>query len=831
MAKAQSLDARLSLVTREKIEPIAIWQYVVVAICHFGLGALGHHFYLGQDYVSLGWPAIGVGAGFLAIWGLRVWWGILLSSLVLKFFFITPFSPVALVFAAGESGEILLAGYLLTRGIDWREGFRNLRQMRRGVVVGLVAPIFGAVFGALAIWLSPGSERISGQAYLSILFLWWMRSAIGFLMVSPMVASWRLRPRMVFGPFPKEGQALAVLVVGLCIVSFSDWVVTQPVPLWTGLLAGFLLLWSGARCGLFLTAHLAVFVLLSASMAALDRSAIFERIASGDFRSLWWVQLNVCTMGAITLSVLNSRAISLSTNAATAKRRLELLVQNSPLALVEWDMDFRIRVWSRKASEIFGYSEKEAVGQSGLELLVPAKERTSVYDQWLQVVEGADGVRHTNHNLTSSGEVILCDWYGSPVYDEQNQVVGVVAMAEDVTHREVAAARLQASEQRFQMVAEVIPQAISYYSTDFKCLYGNAAFLKFHDLEEAQLPIAIQDLATSEIWERIYPVLQNVCIGNPVKFLESIALADGQIHDLDRALFPDIGANGEVLGFFSVCTDITHYRKASEEKLALETQILQTQKLEGLSLLSGRIAHEFNNRLCGILGHADMANMDLNKSPEAASESLDRAISIAREASELCRQLFVFSGYGTGEKLVTEVKPFVLEMRRLLELSISKSIRLRTRFEDAHALVLVDHAQLRQALVNIVQNAAQAIGKERGEILVSTRLVTASQCEFMESFFTHDHEDHALVEICVSDDGEGVPENELRQNFEPFFSRREGARGLGLAGVLGIVHGHSGAISVESVVGEGTSVKLYFLAQNQAKLVAPELEKPVEGHA
>jgi len=265
-----------------------------------------------------------------------------------------------------------------------------------------------------------------------------------------------------------------------------------------------------------------------------------------------------------------------------------------------------------------------------------------------------------------------------------------------------------------------------------------------------------------------------------------------------------------VRGFFSVCTDITQYRTASEEKFALEAQILQTQKLESLSLLSGKIAHEFNNRLCGILGHADMARHDLVKAPADATKALDKTIQIAREASELCRQLFVYSGFGSGEKELVEVKPFILDMRRLLELTLPRHIRLRTSFQEDLPKVLMDCAQVRQALVNLVQNAAQALGAKRGEVWVGARSAVPLETEFMESFLASDRVAADLVEISIADNGEGIPEHEIRQNFEPFFTRRPGARGLGLAGVLGIVHGHNGAIAVDSEVAKGTVVKLFF---------------------
>jgi len=740
-------------------------------------------------------------------------------------------NPVGFIFAAGEAGEILLGGYLLRYSMDWSQGFHTIQQMRRGWQVALIAPIVGASLGTFAITVSAGFGVIPVSKLAWIFFRWWLRSVIGFVVLAPMIGAWNLRPKEIWGPNKVEGLIVTACTIGISLFCFSDFFGLVPAPIWLGLLAGFFLVWSGSRCGIFLTTHLSVFVLGAASFAALNQSSIISRIAEGDLRVLWWFMLNLCALGGITLSVLNARAVALSRNISAARNRLELLVRNSPLALVEWDLNFHIRVWSRKAEDIFGYSQDVAVGASGMTLLVPVEDRIRVSDQWLQVLGGEKGVRTTNHNLTASGETILCDWYGSPIFDERDRVVGMVAMVEDVTDREAAKIKLQQSEQRFQTVAEVIPQAISYYSVQMECLYGNPAFFTSNHLSDTQLPLHVSEMVTPEDWERIFPNLEKVCSGIPVSFLEVMRMPDGEIHDLDRSLLPDIDATGKVRGFFSVCTDITQYRIASEEKIALETQILQTQKLESLSLLSGKIAHEFNNRLCGILGHADMARQDLRKDPGQAVEALDRAIRIAREASELCRQLFVYSGFGTGEKVLAEVKPFVLDIRRLLELTLPRHIRLRTSFEESLPPVLLDLAQVRQAIVNLVQNAAQALGEKRGEVWVGARLVRASEPDFMESFLALGPTQGDLVEIYITDDGEGIPEQEVRQNFEPFFTRRPGSRGLGLSGVLGIVHGHSGAIAVESSVGKGTAVKLYFPVAKQVSNLNTAFTNESKGYA
>ncbi|MHC4823985.1 MAG: two-component system sensor histidine kinase NtrB [Planctomycetota bacterium] len=392
-------------------------------------------------------------------------------------------------------------------------------------------------------------------------------------------------------------------------------------------------------------------------------------------------------------------------------------------------------------------------------------------------------------------------------------VVGVVCPVEDVTDRERSEVALRECQQRFDAIAQVIPQAISYYSPQLEVLFGNRAYLESRDLEPADLPLPLERLMDESIRPSIEPHLVQALRGHSVRFMESIELADGRIHDLDRILLPDVGEDGTVHGFFSVCTDITDYRQAAQERLALETQVLQTHKLESLCLLSGKIAHEFNNRLGGILGHSDIARADMAEDPAKAVPSMERAIEIAREASDLCRQLYVYSGHGSGIKTIQCVNPLIQEMRRLLELTLPAKVRLRTILADDLGMVQIDAARLRRAIVNLVQNTAQSMGSNRGEILLQSNRVMLKDCALHESFLRAVAPETELVQIAVTDSGEGMDEETLAHVFEPFFSLRPGLRGLGLSGVLGIIHGHSGALGLDSEPGVGTTIRMWFAAE------------------
>ena len=812
----------LAFVSSTRLDFSNYWKSAVLVLNHLVLGWIGFEFYLGGNFVPLGWPAIGVGVVLVAWWGLRYWPALLVGSAIYQVFIHGMSGFSAVCFIVGDVGEILLGALLLARGIDWSMGFCTIRQTKRGILVGLTAPLVGAFFGTLGSFVEPEMPRVSAEAFVIFPELW-LRSAMGFLFVAPAVGAWRLKPKQPLGRNRVEGSMVILFVASICVVAFTEWLPLGVPPVWIGMLAGLPLIWSGARLGIWLTTHLSVLVLASASFASLFQVSIFGNLGDGDLRFLWWSLLNVCAFGGTILAVLTHRAHHQARGIAAARERLHLLVRNSPMALVEWDLDFRVRHWSRKAEEIFGFTQEQAVGAHGLDLMVPDEEREIVMEQWTKVLEGQEGARGTNHNLDADGRRMLCDWFGSSVHDEKGEIVGVVCLVEDVTERERSAVALRQSQQHFEAVTRVIPQSISYYSPKLEVLYGNRAYLESRNLEAGDFPIPLEHLMDDAIRTKSQPYIAQVLSGETVRFLESIQLGDGAVHDLDRVLLPDFGENGDIHGFFSVCTDITPYREAARERLALETQILQTQKLESLGMLSGQIAHEFNNRLCGILGHTDMARADIMEAPEQATASMEKAMEIAREASDLCRQLFVYSGHGSGVKTMQCVNPLIEEMRRLLELTLPKSVRLKTLLADDLNMTYLDAAQLRQAIVNLVQNAAQAIGHRRGEIRLESRKARLGDCRIHESFWRVEDPDSEVVEISVSDDGGGMDAATMSRIFEPFFTCRPGLRGLGLSGVLGIMHGHSGAVGLTSEPGIGTTVRLWLVAETAERSLGKEV--------
>ena len=159
---------------------------------------------------------------------------------------------------------------------------------------------------------------------------------------------------------------------------------------------------------------------------------------------------------------------------ASSSQRLALLVQQTPLAVIEWTDDFKVVTWNPAAEKIFGYSKNEALGCLGIELIVPPQEREQVNQIWGQLLLKKGGTRSTNQNRTKAGQTIYCEWYNTPLINSKGQVIGVASLVQDVSDRKLAQqAESQAKndlEVRVEARTEQLKQALIELKEVIACL-------------------------------------------------------------------------------------------------------------------------------------------------------------------------------------------------------------------------------------------------------------------------------------------------------------------------------------------------------------------------
>jgi PAS domain S-box-containing protein len=265
--------------------------------------------------------------------------------------------------------------------------------------------------------------------------------------------------------------------------------------------------------------------------------------------------------------------------------------------------------------------------------------------------------------------------------------------------------------------------------------------------------------------------------------------------------------------------DITASKQAEES-------LLHRQKLESLGVLAGGIAHDFNNLLTVILGNAELALAELEPAGVGA-ESIDQLRRAARRASELTQQMLAYSGRGRFVIGPVDLNAIIAEMLGFLGASLAKQIQLAPRLDARLPSIEGDASQINQLVLNLIVNAAEAIGEAPGTITVSTttRELTLAALAHWRRYDELDPGRYVCLE--VSDTGSGMDAATQARIFDPFFSTKFTGRGLGLAVVVGVLRSHHGALQVLSEPGRGTSFRVALPAlrpeEEQTGMEAPRL--------
>ena len=244
---------------------------------------------------------------------------------------------------------------------------------------------------------------------------------------------------------------------------------------------------------------------------------------------------------------------------------------------------------------------------------------------------------------------------------------------------------------------------------------------------------------------------------------------------------------------------------------AAERRLLEAQRLESLSVLAGGVAHQLNNLLVVIMGNASLAATGLD-AEDPLRQYLVEIETASQQAARLARQMLAYSGRGGFVVRPVDLNEVVRNACAALTERVPPDVQLKLDLAPAVLRVMADETQIAQLVLNLVVNAAEAMGGTPGEVLLATSEIDATPSDFERAYTAPDLPAGAYRELVVTDMGEGIASDTAARMFEPFFSTRLTGRGLGLPAALGIVRGHRGAIGVESLPGQGTRVRVLLPA-------------------
>ena len=376
----------------------------------------------------------------------------------------------------------------------------------------------------------------------------------------------------------------------------------------------------------------------------------------------------------------------------------------------------------------------------------------------------------------------------------------LLGIASEITQEREDKQRIKDSEVLLRTILDAMHYHVMLIDEDMSVIWANRK--------------AIEDLpADSEVVGKpcckIWP-LENVCPDCPARRAFKSREKEIKLFQVDKDVAfrvigcPVINEEGEVKYVLVLREDVS-------ERVSLERQLRQAQKMEALGTLAGGIAHDFNNILTAILGYTElgMEKVRRGENLQRLPGDLEQVRQASLRATDLVHQILTFSRRIDQEFQPLDVSFIIKEALKLLRATLPSSIRLQSDVPINLGKIFADPTQIHQIVMNLCTNAAHAIGSEDGRLSVGLKKI----CLCKEDLSVYrDLTEGEYLEISVSDNGCGIPNDLLHTIFEPYFTTKElgEGTGLGLAVVHGIVKDCGGGIKVASRVGFGTTFSLLF---------------------
>jgi PAS domain S-box-containing protein len=397
---------------------------------------------------------------------------------------------------------------------------------------------------------------------------------------------------------------------------------------------------------------------------------------------------------------------------------------------------------------------------------------------------------------------------------------------QDITPYKQAQEVLLRGERRFRDLVEHAPIGVALATMKGQLQLVNPALCRMLGYTELELlGMTIQDLTLEADWPTTEATLEKIEAGSrgPFTHEKRYRTKNGEIAWGRVNLFVVELEDKRDRGIVAHIQDVTLLRTAEEERRVLAERVQQSQKLESLGVLAGGIAHDFNNLLVAIIGNAGLARMKLG-AMSPADGNLEDIESASNRAAELTQQMLAYSGGGAFLVEPVDLGAVIEGIKDLLEIATRRSTTLELRLAADLPAFEADVTQIRQLLLNLVTNAAEAVGDEGGKVTITTGVMLADRHALAHTYVDDELPSGHYVYVEVQDDGGGMAPEVRERAFEPFFTTKQAGRGLGLAASLGIVRSHRGAIQLDSDGEQGTRIRVMFPTTQES--VARDAEHP-----
>ena len=503
----------------------------------------------------------------------------------------------------------------------------------------------------------------------------------------------------------------------------------------------------------------------------------------------------------------------------TLKQLLETFELAQKMAKIghwRYNIETQQPIWSEQMFMVLGCDPDKGVPNYEAHKKIFHPDDWEMFDK---AVQGSiNGIPYNTEArlIFSDGSIHWCNAQGFPHYDQDGNIVELFGTTQDITERKKTEKDLRESEEKYRSMMESMKDASYICSPELHIEYMN--------------PAMIDRVGTNAIGKLCYKALYDMdekcswCVFDQIKKGEHV---DYEVADPKDSHYYSV-SNSPIFHADGTASKLTIFHDITKIK-DIEAQLRQSRKMESIGTLAGGIAHDFNNLLYIISGNAELALEDI---PEwnPAHASLEEIKSATLKAAGIAKQLLNFS-----RKTDQEMKPIgavtiIKDALKFLRSTIPTTIDIQKHLPDADITILADPIQINQIMMNLCINASQAMEDTGGimEIIVETVSLDEEAADSYPDLTAGDY-----LKITVNDTGPGIDPEIIERIFDPYFTTKEMGKGsgMGLSIVHGIVQNHSGAISVDSKLGKGTTFSILFPAVDEKPKIETEtINKIPRGH-
>jgi len=506
-----------------------------------------------------------------------------------------------------------------------------------------------------------------------------------------------------------------------------------------------------------------------------------------------------------------------------SRETLMLFLRHSPIHAYLKEVsptESRFLVASDDFHEMLGRPVSEMAGKTTTEVFPPEDAAKIIADDW-DVVQRGTILKREEELSGRHYETVKF-----PITRNGQTLLGGYSI--DVTERKQAEARLAENGRLLRIAGRTA--TIGGWSVDLSedRMVWSDEVAAIHDRPPGYSPSVAEGISYyAPEWRARIAQVFHACAVQGVPYDETMEIISAQGHRrwVRTHGEPVRDPSGKIVKVEGAIQDITRHKTADAERERLQAQLAQLQKIESVGRLAGGVAHDFNNMLQVILGHADFA-LERLAAGESVEDDLQEIRRAATRSADLTRQLLAYARKQTIAPRILNLNETIAGMLQMLRRLIGEHIRLIWQPHVDLAPIRMDPSQLDQILANLCVNARDAI-TGAGTVTIRTRHAVIGPAEIARH-----PEQHPGDYICLSvtDDGAGMEPEVVAQLFEPFFTTKNVGRGigLGLATIYGIVRQNGGFIDVNSQPGQGSCFRI-FLPKHKIADLAPPMRPPPPG--